>query len=98
VGLVGKLSKAAKKVRRAFIAHPLRTTGELVRWVWPRRTRFHRVCYDRVRRAAAELADRVGVYLRRGRFSTTPGGTTWLARDPLPELPSKPFTGCVKRR
>ena len=44
------------RIRRAFIAHPLRTTGDLVRWVWPRRTKFHRVCYDRVRRAAAELA------------------------------------------
>jgi hypothetical protein len=35
------------------------STGELIRWVWPRKDSFDTAEYRRVRAAAAELADPV---------------------------------------
>jgi hypothetical protein len=81
-----------KRVRRAFLAGAVRSTGELVRWVWPRQSRFKRVQYDRVRAAARELADVVG-RVHRGRSSSAPGGLIWRARDPLPELVERQWRG-----
>jgi hypothetical protein len=54
-------------------------TGTLVKWIWPRRSRFRSVHYERARRAARELADPI-CYVRRGRYSSEPGGLLWRLR------------------
>jgi hypothetical protein len=67
-------SRVAHRVWRAFMAlDGEAATGELIRWVWPRKSRFDTAEYRRVRAAAAELADAVG-HEHRGRNSTSPGG------------------------
>jgi hypothetical protein len=83
------------RTRRAFIAagDRLVTTRELMAWIWPRRSTFRRVHYDRARRAAREAAEPVG-YLRRGRNSKAPGGLLWRAVGPVePAKPRRPMTG-----
>jgi hypothetical protein len=64
------------RVWKAFIAlaGEVVSTGELVRRIWPRRTRpFRQVHYQRARRAAAEIADPVA-------RSPTGKGRPWLWR------------------
>jgi hypothetical protein len=75
-------SRVRHRVFRAFVAlaGELVATGTLVRWVWPRRLRFRSVHYERVRRAAAEIADVVG-YQHRGRCSSEPGGLLWRLKS-----------------
>jgi len=56
-------SEVKRQIRRAFIANPGATlsTGDLIRWCYPRRTGLVRIkhCFA-VRRAAEAVADRVG--------------------------------------
>jgi hypothetical protein len=57
------------RVGKTFVAlaGKVVSTGELVRRTWPRKQRFHREEYKRVRLAAAELADPIGRSSARGR-------------------------------
>src|SRR5262245_14199291 len=82
------------RTRRAFVAagDRLLTTRELMEWIWPRRSTFGRVHYDRARRAAREIAEPVR-YLRRGRFSKAPGGLLWRLRVPQLREPPRPMAG-----
>jgi hypothetical protein len=83
-----------RQVRRAFICDPGRlwSTGELLRRVSPRGPRFDIYEYARIRRAAAIFATAIR-YERRGRFSRSPGGLLWRAKDPLPPMPRTEHTG-----
>jgi len=70
-----------QRAERCFIAlGGEAATGALVRWIWPRRSRYRPWHYERARRAAAELADVVG-YQHRGRNSTEPGGLLWRLKS-----------------
>jgi hypothetical protein len=62
-------SRVDHRVRRAFMAAAgeLVSTGELVRWIWPRLSRNRPIHYHREKLAAAEIADRVGLERRCGR-------------------------------
>jgi hypothetical protein len=57
-----------QRAERCFIAlGGEAATGALVRWIWPRRSRYRPWHYERARRAAAELADPVARGPGRGR-------------------------------
>jgi hypothetical protein len=73
-------SRVRHRVFRAFVAMAGQdvSTGELVRWAWPRRARFLPLHYERVRAAAAEVAEAVG-HAHRGRNTRVPGGLIWRA-------------------
>jgi hypothetical protein len=74
-------SRVDHRVWRAFMAlDGEASTGHLIRWVWPRKSRFDTKEYRRVRAAAAELADAVG-YQHRGRCSSEPGGWRWRLKS-----------------
>jgi len=85
------LGPTQRRVRRAFLANPgaLLTTGDLIRWSYPRMTGRppNAMRYLSVRRAAAAVAVKVG--------RTYPGGFIWMGKDsyllpgePSPTLPS----------
>jgi hypothetical protein len=56
------------------------SSGAMVRYCWPRRSRFSSWHYAKVRRFAAEVADRVG-HVHRGRNSSEAGGWLWKLRE-----------------
>jgi hypothetical protein len=92
-------SPIRRRVRRAFIANPMRSTGDLVRCCWPRRNRFYPMQYFRVRTAARVR----GPGRPRSSRSVLEGdrGTIWKAREPLPQLPElveAPYTGAPRSR
>src|SRR5215216_3683246 len=79
------------RVRRAFVAaggQPV-TMRELVRWIWPRREVFRSWHYERARKAAGEVAERVRLE-RRGRSFVV----VWRALGPIePARPMRRQTG-----
>src|SRR5215510_13492354 len=80
-----------RQVARCFLTagRPV-STGELCRWLWPRRARFDSWHYAEARALARELAER-GEYQRRGRWSTQPGGVVWRlkgAPEPVERAPT----------
>jgi len=57
-----------RQIERAFIAlGDTISTGQAIRWVWPRRSQFRSGQYERVRVVLAEIADPVGRGATRGR-------------------------------
>src|SRR5262249_26261621 len=72
------------RCRRCFVAAGGRpgTTGELVCWIWPRRSTFTTTHYKRAREPAREIAE-PGPYPRRGRNSRAPGSLNWTLRAPV---------------
>jgi hypothetical protein len=55
-------SRIRHRIFRAFIAAGDRvvTSGELIRWVFPRQERFHSEEYKRVKKTARQFADCLG--------------------------------------
>jgi hypothetical protein len=70
-----------QRAERCFIAlGGEAATGAIVRYIWPRRSRYRPWHYERARRAAAEIADIVVTSIG-GRCSSEPGGLVWRLKS-----------------